>query len=181
VKAEAVNLQGAGISPKLWPEKVSGRKGWLTGLNQSRQEGTDQATRRAQKLSTTRRLRAASLAKTRLGLPRSGDSVKGLEDTVEFRLRQSSALFGGRADNLDVVAVQVKDFQVDAPRFSRVADLKSALVRQLKRKHACFETRGKGDGLDRQQRYATHRLRARSERSDGRRRGVQQGRILIVR
>ncbi len=101
--------------------------------------------------------------------------MKSREDTIELGLRQF-----GRANNFNVVTVQVKDFQNNARRFSRVTDLKSALAGQLKREYACFGTPRNGDSLDHQQRHATRRLRARSERSNSGRRGIQQCSVLIV-
>jgi hypothetical protein len=43
-KAEAAKLQDAGISPKQWPKKMSGRKGWLTRLDESQYDGRTTST-----------------------------------------------------------------------------------------------------------------------------------------
>jgi len=75
--------------------------------------------------------------------------VKGLEDTIQFRLRESNTVSGSPTDDLKIVAIHVKNFQIDASRFSRITDLEAAFVRQLERKCARLETCGEGNGLDR--------------------------------
>jgi hypothetical protein len=45
-----------------------------------------------------------------------GDNVKGRQDTIQFRLGQFDAVSSGVADDLNRVAVQVKDFQIDTFR-----------------------------------------------------------------
>lgn len=75
--------------------------------------------------------------------------MKGRQNTIELRLGICYVASNAAADDLNIVAIHIKSFQIDTFRFLRVTDLKPTLVRQLKRKCAGFETWGEGECLDR--------------------------------
>jgi hypothetical protein len=78
-----------------------------------------------------------------------GYSVKGLEDAIQLRLREAAAVSGGSTEDLKIVTIHLKNFQIDVLRFSRITDWEPTFVRQLERKRACLETHRKGNCLHR--------------------------------